>query len=181
MASRTEPSACFATAPSASRLCRKPSLSAIVARWTARMSEAIGWKSNRCVRDRIVSRSLYGSVVASTKMTCSGGSSSVLRRALLAARESIWASSRMYTRRAPSAAATVPTFIRISRMSSTLLCDAASSSITSSDVPVVIPSQEWHALHGSPSLALSGQLRDLARRRADVVFPVPLGPLKRYA
>ncbi len=55
----------------------------------------MGWKSNRWVRLRMVSGSLYGSVVARTKCTCSGGSSRVFSRAFAAARDSMCASSRM--------------------------------------------------------------------------------------
>ena len=68
----------------------------------------------------------------------------------------------------------------MSRMSSTPLFDAASSSVTSSDVPLVIATQLAQTLHASPSRGFS-QLSALARIRAVVVLPVPRGPEKRYA
>ena len=60
------------------------------------MSATCGrWKSNRWQREMIVSGILCGSVVASTKTTLSGGSSSVLSSALKASRVSMWTSSTM--------------------------------------------------------------------------------------
>src|SRR5690606_35186219 len=129
----------------------------------------IGWKSKRWLRERMVSRSLYGSVVASTKWTWSGGSSRVLRRALPAALDSMCASSRMKTRFDPAWEATVVTDTRMSRMSSTELWLAASSSITSSDEPSMIEVQLSHSLQGDPSEWRFSQLRALARIRAEVV------------
>jgi hypothetical protein len=52
-------------------------------------------KSKRWQRSTTVGRTLAASVVASTKMVCGGGSSSVLRNAFHAAVESMCASSRM--------------------------------------------------------------------------------------
>ena len=52
-------------------------------------------KSKRWQRDRMVAGILWTSVVASTKTTCGGGSSRVLRRALKASLVSMWASSTM--------------------------------------------------------------------------------------
>ena len=63
-------------------------------------------------------------------------------------------------------------------MASTPLLEAASNSWTSSDVPWVISVQDVHTPHGSPSTG-AAQLRALANIRADEVFPVPRGPLKR--
>jgi hypothetical protein len=45
----------------------------------------------------MVGSTFCGSVVANTKMTCDGGSSSVFNNAFDAAVESMWTSSRMYT------------------------------------------------------------------------------------
>jgi len=59
-------------------------------------------------------------------------------------------------------------------------CDAASISMTSSDVPAAIATHEWHV----PSGVIVGpcaQLIDFARIRASEVFPVPRGPANRYA
>ena len=54
-------------------------------------------KSKVWQRERIVGRILCFSVVASMNIACAGGSSSVFRKALKAAVESIWTSSIMYT------------------------------------------------------------------------------------
>ena len=51
--------------------------------------------SRCCVRLRIVGGTFCGSVVASTKTTWLGGSSSVFNSALAAAVESMWTSSTM--------------------------------------------------------------------------------------
>ena len=58
-------------------------------------SVSIRRKSKRWQRDTTVSGILCGSVVASTKSTCAGGSSSVLSRALKASGVSMCASSMM--------------------------------------------------------------------------------------
>ena len=50
-------------------------------------------KSYRWHRESTVTGTLASSVVAMMKITCSGGSSSVLSRALKALRESMWTSS----------------------------------------------------------------------------------------
>ena len=68
-----------------------------------------------------------------------------------------------------------------SRISSTPLFDAASTSMTSSDVPSAIATQLSHSPHGSPSAPRLVQFSALARMRAVVVLPVPRGPEKRYA
>lgn len=69
-----------------------------------------------------------------------------------------------------------------SRILSTPELLAASSSVTSKDMPLVIPMQELHLPQGllvgkSPLV----QLRDLAKIRALEVFPVPLEPVNKYA
>ena len=63
-------------------------------------------------------------------------------------------------------------------MASTPLFDAASSSCTLSELPCVISMHEVQVPQGSPSTGAS-QLSALARMRAEDVFPVPRGPLKR--
>src|SRR5581483_3814885 len=117
-----------------------------------------------------------GSVVANTNTTWPGGSSRVFSSALDAAADSMCTSSTMYTFQRPG----VPRAARAtrSRMASTPLLEAASSSWTSSEVPLVTSTQDSQTPHGSPSLGLA-QLRALARMRADDVLPVPLGPLNR--
>ena len=65
-----------------------------------------------------------------------------------------------------------------SRIASTPLFDAASTSVTSRDVPRVISVQLVHVPHGSPPSGRS-QFRAFARMRADEVFPQPRGPENR--
>ena len=65
-----------------------------------------------------------------------------------------------------------------SRMFSTPLLLAASSSCTSKLVPASTARQEGQWPHGSPSSG-AAQLSTLARMRADDVLPVPRGPLNR--
>ena len=69
---------------------------------------------------------------------------------------------------------------RISRMSSIPRCEAASISITSSEVPLAIETQAWQTLSGV-AVGPAAQLSALARIRAIDVLPVPRGPAKRYA
>ncbi len=94
-ASRNEPVAERATSAIASSGISIDSLSA-----TRRSTDAI-WrtlgrpKSKRWQRSTTVGRTLLASVVASTKIVCGGGSSSVLRNAFHAAGVSMCASSRM--------------------------------------------------------------------------------------
>ena len=130
----------------------------------------------RAAADRLLT--FCGSVVARTKTTCAGGSSSVLRSAFDAPFESMWTSSRMYTLRRPAVPSAARSFS--SRMLSTPLFDAASSSNTSNDVPRSIARHTSHTPQGSPSLTF-GQFRAFARMRAVDVLPVPRGPLNRYA
>ena len=65
-----------------------------------------------------------------------------------------------------------------SRMSSTPLLLAASSSWTSKLVPASTARHESHSQQGSPSTGRS-QFNTFARNRAEDVLPVPRGPLKR--
>ena len=85
----------------------------------------------------------------------------------------------MNTRLAPPTDATVDTLVLNSRMSSTLLWEAASSSSTSMDEEPATAVQEGHVPHGSPAASRCGQFRDLASNLAVVVLPVPRGPAKR--
>ena len=63
--------------------------------WAASTFAGTRRRSKRCVRDRIVAGTLCGSVVAKTKSTWPGGSSTVLRKAFQACGESMWHSSTM--------------------------------------------------------------------------------------
>ena len=124
----------------------------------------------------MVGGTFCGSVVASTKTTWLGGSSSVFSNALAAAVESMWTSSTMYTFQRPGVPR--PAWATRSRMASTPLLDAASSSCTLRELPWVISTHDVQTPQGSPSTGAS-QLSALARMRAEDVLPVPRGPLKR--
>ena len=65
-------------------------------------------------------------------------------------------------------------------MSSTELFDAASISITSSEVALAIEKHESHVPHGVVVGPLT-QFRQAARILAMPVLPVPLEPTNRYA
>ena len=135
------------------------------------------WKSKRWQRSMIVGITFWGSVVARTKTVLGGGSSSVFRKAFQASLVSMWASSRMYTFQRPAAGAK-PTRSRSSRMSSTERFEAASISITSSEVPAAIV---WHGSHSPHGVSVGPctQLSDRARIFAIEVLPVPREPMKR--
>ena len=93
--SRNEPLAARAIRCSASGSAWMPSASQIpLSTWAISRGDG-RLKLNRWQRERIVGRSFAGSVVQSTKTTCSGGSSSVFSRAFEASAVSEWASSRM--------------------------------------------------------------------------------------
>ena len=63
-------------------------------------------------------------------------------------------------------------------MSSMPRCDAASISITSSEVPAAMATQAWQVPSGS-AVGPCAQFSPLARMRAIEVLPVPRGPAKR--
>ena len=68
----------------------------------------------------------------------------------------------------------------ISRILSTPVLLAASISITSRAFPLVIARQISHFPQGlGVGLSPAIQLSDLAKIRAEEVFPVPLGPVNR--
>ena len=120
---------------------------------------------------------LCTSVVASIKMTYSGGSSSVLRSALNAPVESICTSSIIYTLYFPSVGGYATSSLS-SLILSTPLLDAASISITFIDEPLAIARHTLHSPQGLPSTGVS-QLTALATILATDVFPVPLVPQNR--
>ena len=128
----------------------------------------------------MVSGNLRSSVVARTKITCSGGSSSVLRRALNALVESMWTSSMMKILYFDLVGRNCALSMIFSRTLSTPVWLAASISSTSIDLDALISSQEGHLSHGSKSLSLRfGQLTAFARTRAMVVLPMPRAPKNR--
>ena len=136
-------------------------------------------RSKRWQRETIVASTLSPSVVAKMNRTCGGGSSSVLRRAFQAAMESMWHSSIMKILYFDETGLNWTDSI-IGRTSSTLLCDAASSSTTSKERPAAISSQLTHFPHGSTPFG-DVQLSAFAKMRLVVVLPMPRGPMKRYA
>ena len=127
--SRGEPAPCATTCSIASSVTVSPASSATQRTCSCSVSDASRWNCRCWVRLRIVSDIFCGSVVASTKTTWGGGSSSVFSNAASAPLESMWTSSRMYTLWRPG----VPSdaFSIRSRIASTPLFDAASSSCTS--------------------------------------------------
>ena len=129
--------------------------------------------------DVMVTGILWGAVVASMKITWGGGSSRVLRRALNASWVSMWTSSIMYTLNLPMTGRYLTLSLRL-RISSMPRFDAASISMTSTELPPEIAWHDSHVLHGSEPWRLV-QFTDLASSLATVVLPVPLGPEKRYA
>ena len=107
------------------------------------------------------------SVVANIKMACLGGSSKVFKKALKADCESMWTSSMIYTLYFPTCGGIRTWSIKL-RISSTELFEAASNSKilnAKSSSSCSVPS--WFIL--------------LARIRAHVVFPTPLGPVNSKA
>src|SRR5438105_104687 len=179
MPSRIEPRA---SRPSWARLCGSTltsSWSTIIASLAARGPVSIRRKSNRWQRDATVNGILCGSVVASTNITCAGGSSSVFSKALKASVVSMCASSMMYTLTL-STAGRYFTRSRKSRISSMPRLEAASISIRSTAAPVPISTQLAQTPHGSAPLR-SKQLIALARIRAVDALPVPRTPENRTA
>ncbi len=122
-----------------------------------------------------------GSVVAKMKMRCSGGSSTIFSSALKPCGVTMCASSMTKMRYRDSAGAYIA-LSRRSRMSSTLLCDAASNSTTSRlpGPPGPSATHDAHFPHGV-AVGPSTQLRLRAKMRADDVLPQPRGPENRYA
>ena len=94
-ASRMLPSAARATENSAPSSTLIDSASTIVLSLPAICLEVRRRKSNRWHLESTVAGIFCASVVAMMNLTCSGGSSSVLRNALNAAVESMWTSSMM--------------------------------------------------------------------------------------
>ena len=94
--------------------------------------------------------------------------------------DNMWTSSMMKTLYLPCWGGTFTCSIRL-RMSSTLLLDAASSSIRLKELPLVIAMQESHSPQASPSGVGARQLIVRANMRAQEVLPTPRGPQNRYA
>ncbi len=182
--SRTEPSAARATASSASGATATPSAFAMRAKCAASSATPTRRRSKRWQRLSTVTGTLRNSVVAKTKVTCGGGSSSVLSSALNALRDSMWTSSTMNTlARACIGRNRVASMI--SRTSSTPVREAASISITSGWRSARIAVQFGHTPHGSavgpPVPSGPTQHRQRAMMRAVVVLPTPRTPVSMKA
>ena len=177
-ASRIPPSAFSAITASASSSYCMPSFSATDFRCAIVFCTVMRSKSYIWQRLRIVGRILCFSVVARMKMTCAGGSSSVFRKALKAAVESMCTSSMIKTLYFPNCGG-----MRVCSMSvlicSTELFDAASSSKMFSERCSLNDWQLSHSLQASPSAVGFWQLMALAKIRAQVVLPTPRGPQNR--
>ena len=124
--------------PSAPRMC-----------WSRDAISAAGrrFRLNCRQRDSTVTGSFCGSVVASRNLTCGGGSSSVFSRALKECVDSMCTSSIRYTLNRPRVGRYC-TFSRSSRVSSTLVREAASTSIRSTKRPSSISRQAPHSPQG---------------------------------
>ena len=131
-ASRMPPSAFSAMTASASSSYCMPSFSATPFRWLMVFCTVMRSKSYIWQRLRMVGRILCFSVVARMKMTCAGGSSSVFKKALKAAVESMCTSSMMKTLYLPTCGGMRVCSISV-LMCSTELFEAASSSKIFSD------------------------------------------------
>ena len=137
-------------------------------------------KSKRMQRERMVAGIFCTSVVAKIKMTCAGGSSSVLSKALNAAGDNICTSSMIYTLYLAMAGIYL-TLSRRSRISSTPLLEAASISKISKLAGLESSLQIAHSPQGEPSSEGCSQLTARAKILATDVLPVPREPVKRYA
>ena len=153
-ASRMPPSAPRAIARSASSSASMPSFSQTCLSLDTMSFVCMRLKSKRWQREMIVGRTLSPSVVANTNLTYSGGSSSVFKSAFHAWFESMWHSSIMnilyFDETGRNCTASIIGFT-----CSTLLWDAASSSVTSREVPAAISLQFTHLPHGSTLPAAS--------------------------
>ena len=92
-ASRTDPAPAATTWSTTSSVTSKPASADTKRTCSARASAPSRPRSKTWQRLRIVSTTLWGSVVASTQTTWSGGSSRVFSRAFSAPGVSMWASS----------------------------------------------------------------------------------------
>ena len=108
---------------------------------------------------------------------CGGGSSKVFNSALKLAVESMCTSSIRYTLKRPRAGM-YWALSSSSRVASTPVRDAASTSMRSTKRPAVISTQAPHSPHGV-ELTPCSQFRQLAKARANVVLPTPRVPVKR--
>ena len=97
MESRTLPAARRAISRTAAGSKSCPSRVSTPTRWASSSFSGSRLKVKCWQRLMMVTGNLCGSVVASTKVTRGGGSSSVFSRALNASRVSMWASSMMKT------------------------------------------------------------------------------------
>ena len=174
-----EPSAFSAKMSRASSEALMPSCSQIKRRRLRICSMVKRLKSKRCTRLKMGCGTLLTSGVAKMKITCSGGSSSVLRSALKAPVESMWTSSIMKILYLPMTGGYCTRSIT-SRMLSTPVLEAASISKTSIGLPPEMSLQLSHCpqgCSGSPPVQFSVR----ARIRALVVLPTPRVPVNRNA
>ena len=138
---------------------------------------AICRKLNCKQRLSTVTGTFWGSVVAKMNLTCAGGSSNVFSMALKALLDSICTSSMIYTLKRPTVGAYCALSSK-SRMASTCVLLAASTSSISTKRPRSISVQALHTPQGVAVMPVS-QLSDLAKMRAIVVLPTPRVPVNK--
>ena len=155
------------------------SLVSTLRKWPATCSAGMFFRLNCKHLDSTVMGSFCGSVVANKNLTCGGGSSRVLSKALKLLVDNMCTSSMRYTLKRPRVGAYC-TLSNSSRVSSTLVREAASTSIKSTKRPSVISTQLEHTPQGV-ELTPSSQLRQRAKIRAMVVLPTPRVPANKYA
>ena len=177
-ASRMAPSALEAIMCSDSSSTETFSAVATLLRFPTMSGMLMRLKSYIWQRLSIVGSILCFSVVASMNMAWEGGSSRVLRNALNADAESMCTSSIMNTEYLPVWGGICTWSISVF-MSSTPLFEAASSSWMQYDLPSWNERHDSHSPQGSKSGPGFEQLIVLAKMRAALVLPTPLGPQNR--
>ena len=135
------------------------------------------FKWNCRQRESTVTGIFFASVVASRNLTCSGGSSRVFNSALKLCPVSMWTSSIRYTLKRPWLGRNWA-LLSSSRVSSTPVREAASTSIKSMKRPAAMAVQMPHSPQGAEVMPVS-QLKQAARIRAKVVLPTPRVPVNR--
>ena len=171
------PAAARAMAPSAAASALMFSAANTLANCASITSGSMFFKLNCKQRDKTVTGIFFASVVASRNFTCSGGSSSVFNKALKLWPVSMCTSSIRYTLQRPWPGRNCA-LLSNSRVSSTPVRDAASTSIRSMKRPSAMAVQASQVPQGV-EVTPDSQLKHAARMRANVVLPTPRVPVNR--